>query len=822
MPTQVQFRRGTTVQNDAFTGAVGEISVDTTLDTVRLHDGSTQGGFRLARYSEIQAGDITAVVAGTGLAGGATSGSATVSLSHLGIESLSDPNADRIVFWDDSAGASQWLSAGTGLTITATSIDVGTLNQDTTGNAATATALATARTIGGTSFDGTANIAVALAGTATALATARTIHGVSFDGTANIDLSEVIADTVGAMVTSNTESGITVAYVDADNTIDFTVGTLNQSTTGNAATATLAATATALATARTIGGTSFDGTANIAVGLAGTATALATARTIQGVSFDGSANITTTTAGTGVSVSGTAVSIGQAVATTDKPSFAGITLTADSTVTGNILPSADDTYGLGSAAKQWSDVYIGPGSLYVNGQKVVEDDSGTITISADTNQNVKVSTSGSGDVELDPTGSGQIELKGPVQVTAGSNVSSSDGNAISFSNAIDVDAIESRSTDTNLTLSANGTGIVTVNDALTVTGDLIVSGTTTTVNSATINLADNIIMLNSDFTSGTPSEDTGFSVLRGGSATKSLLWDETNDRWTVSTEDFVATTFIGALTGNVSGNVTGSSGSTTGNAATATALATARTIGGTSFDGTANIAVGLAGTATALATARTIGVVSFDGTAIINLPGVNASGTQNTSGLAATATLAAGATALATARNIGGVSFDGTANIDLPGVNSAGNQATSGLAATATLAAGATALATARTIGGVSFDGTANINLPGVNSAGNQATSGLAATATLAAASTALATGRTVGMTGDVVWTSASFDGTGNVTGSATIQANSVDLGTHTTGNYMAQVSGGNGVTISHSQGEGSTATITGTAIYNAAGSLLN
>jgi hypothetical protein len=107
-------------------------------------------------------------------------------------------------------------------------------------------------------FDGTANIAVALSATATALATARTIHGVSFDGTANIDLSEVISDTVGAMVTSNTESGITVAYDDADNTLDFTVGTLNQSTTGNAATAT------ALETARTIGGTSFDGTANIA------------------------------------------------------------------------------------------------------------------------------------------------------------------------------------------------------------------------------------------------------------------------------------------------------------------------------------------------------------------------------------------------------------------------------------------------------------------------------------------------------------------------------------------------------------------------------
>ena len=55
---------------------------------------------------------------------------------------------------------------------------------------------------------------------------------------AGVTLSETIADTVGAMVTSNTESGVTVAYQDADNTIDFTVGTLNQDTTGTAALAT--------------------------------------------------------------------------------------------------------------------------------------------------------------------------------------------------------------------------------------------------------------------------------------------------------------------------------------------------------------------------------------------------------------------------------------------------------------------------------------------------------------------------------------------------------------------------------------------------------
>jgi hypothetical protein len=44
MPKQVQFRRGTTTQNNAFTGAQGELSVSTTDYHLRVHDGSTQGG----------------------------------------------------------------------------------------------------------------------------------------------------------------------------------------------------------------------------------------------------------------------------------------------------------------------------------------------------------------------------------------------------------------------------------------------------------------------------------------------------------------------------------------------------------------------------------------------------------------------------------------------------------------------------------------------------------------------------------------------------------------------------------------------------------
>jgi len=75
-----------------------------------------------------------------------------------------------------------------------------------------------------------------------------------------------------------------------------------------------------------------------------------------------------------------------------------------------------------------------------------------------------------------------------------------------------------------------------------------------------------------------------------------------------------------------------------------------------------------------------------------------------------------------------------------------------------------------------------------------------------AATATALASGRTIGCTGDVVWTSASFDGSGNVTGTATIQANSVDLTSHTTGNYVATITGGTGITSSAgTSGEGTT-----------------
>ena len=138
------------------------------------------------------------------------------------------------------------------------------------------------------------------------------------------------------------------------------------------------------------------------------------------------------------------------------------------------------------------------------------------------------------------------------------------------------------------------------------------------------------------------------------------------------------------------------------------------------------------------------------------------------------------ATRLANARTIGGVSFDGTANIvpntitvadttDTTSFVALFESATGDLApktdAGITYNAGTAALTATTFVGALTGNVTGNVSGSAGSATGNAATA------------TALATGRTIGMTGDVVWTSPSFDGSGNVTAAATIQANAVHFG---------------------------------------------
>ena len=77
---------------------------------------------------------------------------------------------------------------------------------------------------------------------------------------------------------------------------------------------------------------------------------------------------------------------------------------------------------------------------------------------------------------------------------------------------------------------------------------------------------------------------------------------------------------------------------------------------------------------------------------------------------------------------------------------------------------------------------------------------------------TILETGRTISLTGDVTGTSGTFNGSGNISFATTIAANSVALGTDTTGNYVASMTAGTGITVGTATGEGSTPVITNTA----------
>jgi hypothetical protein len=217
----------------------------------------------------------------------------------------------------------------------------------------------------------------------------------------------------------------------------------------------------------------------------------------------------------------------------------------------------------------------------------------------------------------------------------------------------------------SITITADGNTEVTINDTsatfsgnVVVSGDLTVNGTTTTVATTNTVVSDSLMELGNG-TTGAPANDAGLVIERGDSNNAFIGWDESADKFIVGTGTFTGastgnlTITTGTLVANLEGNVTGA---VTGNASTATTLQTARTIGGVSFNGGANI----------------------------NLPGVNTTGNQNTTGSADT---------LTTARTIGGVSFNGSANINLPGVNTTGNQNTSGNAATATTATNVTASA---------------------------------------------------------------------------------------------------------------------------------
>ncbi|MDA9225120.1 hypothetical protein N9O93_00345 [bacterium] len=236
------------------------------------------------------------------------------------------------------------------------------------------------------------------------------------------------------------------------------------------------------------------------------------------------------------------------------------TFLAGGTLAGHIIPTTDITYDLGSSSKQWRDVYVGPGSLYINGQQVLQDNSGTIQVSADANQNVGIVTTGSGDIEFNASGSGVINLQSAITVDSGQTLTGTGGltmasninlNSNSINNlpapaqagdATNKTYVDGASYLTGGTGITNSSGTLAVDATVllttgtqTISGDKTFSGTTTVSGTlastgGTITIADNLMLLNADAT-GTPSDDVGIIVERGDSTNVQLKWIEADDAW---------------------------------------------------------------------------------------------------------------------------------------------------------------------------------------------------------------------------------------------------------------------------------------------------
>jgi hypothetical protein len=200
------------------------------------------------------------------------------------------------------------------------------------GNAATATALQTARTIGGVSFNGTANINLPgvntagnqnTTGSAASLTTARAINGTNFNGTAAITTANwgtdrTLSYTGDVTGSASVNGGANVAFamtlansgVTAGTYTKFTVDAKGRVTAGDTLVSadlpTYTGSITSSQVTTALGFTPYNDTnpsgfitssASI-TGNAATATTLQTARTINGTSFNGSANVTTANWGT--------------------------------------------------------------------------------------------------------------------------------------------------------------------------------------------------------------------------------------------------------------------------------------------------------------------------------------------------------------------------------------------------------------------------------------------------------------------------------------------------------------------------------------------
>jgi hypothetical protein len=606
MATAIQWRRGTTSQHSSFTGLVGEITIDTDLNTVIVHDGSTAGGHRLAKHTEVTsaaAGDISSIVAGNGLSGGATTGDATLNL-----------DTTSATF---TGGVQTFLAAGTlaGHVIPATTntYDLGSTSkvwrdvyigpgslyvngqkvlEDDSGTI-TVTA------------DANQNLSIKTTGSGDVELNAAGTGVINLQSGITVDAGQVLTGTSGLTMGSNinfnsnsinnlddpveAQDGATKAYVDAqiltkDNTDEMTEGSTNLYFTNARADARIA---NAIDTDVAFGSASNSLVPSQLAVKTYVDAQVDTADALSELSGDtdditeGSSNlffnntraraaISVTDAGgdgslgyssgvltyTGPSAAETRAHIsgGTGITVTDGVIATTITQYTEALSRGDI--SVTDAGGDGSLAYNSTTgviTYTGPSASEVRahitaGTGITITDGAiatSITQYADSDaQGAITVTDAGGDGSLAYSG-GTITYTGPSASEVRAHFSGGSGIDIS-SGSITADSTVVRTTGTQ-----SIGGAKTFSDDMILSGNLTVNGTQTIVNTETLTVDDNIIILNNN-ESGTPSEDSGIEIERGTSTNAYLHWKESSDAWVFN--DGSSTYTIARTTADLSEN----------------------------------------------------------------------------------------------------------------------------------------------------------------------------------------------------------------------------------------------------------------------------